>query len=225
MLMTYYIIMEFFCFLAIAFLKITNSFPSYILHFFTILPSIITLIYLFLTKKFSKKFFSFPINSFFFTLGGDFFLIYSLKSLGIYLFLLLQINYYFYLTKTKNNKGLLLFLILNFICLLLYRDKFLFIEGALYAFFSLNNIIKSIYAFSQNKLPKLYLLAFLFLFICDFNLFFLTILKDLPITSVNFTSFFLTEWLSYILFQITLVYLLHANKPSYPIVNNLSSYR
>lgn len=210
--MTRYIIMEFFCFLSITIIKITNSFNKSLLNFFTLLPSILTIIYLLKSNNIIKIKQSFPIKGLLLAFCGDFFLIYFLKPLGIYLFLLLQIAYHHFLTKNANNKFILFFLLINFLFILFYQEKILIIEGSLYALVSLNNIIKTIYYFALNKITKLYLLAFLFLFICDFNLFFLTFLEKYNINSINLNYFFLSEWLSYIFFQITLVYLTNLEK-------------
>lgn len=135
---------------------------------FRIGPTIISVIYIFITKIKKEKINIYLILSIIFSLCGDIlFLSIDKHTLGIASFIIVQMYYLFFL-RGKSSKISLLILI-NFIISIIFGKKVQIIESVIYVIFFIINITFLIKNIKTKKISPLFLVALLSLLICDIN--------------------------------------------------------
>lgn len=142
----------------------------------------------------------------FFTLIADlFFLIIDNHSIGISIFILVQVLYYLYL---NNNKILLNISFINILIVLILQNKILMIESIIYGVIQLINIYNYHKESKINKKLNILKYSLILLFLCDLSILFKSIIK---INIFNITLD-IVEWLFYIISQMIVTIYIKSNK-------------
>lgn len=171
-----------------------------ILNIIKFIPILINLIVVINKKSYLKI-------CIFFTLIADlFFLIIDNHSIGISIFILVQVLYYLYL---KDNKLLLNISFINILVVLILQNKILMIESIIYGLIQLINIYNYHKESKINKKLNILKYSLILLFLCDLSILFKSIIK---INIFNITLD-IVEWLFYIISQmIVTIYIIKSNK-------------
>ena len=181
--------------------KIFFSTQTNLLNVLTFLPILTTALYTSKYRHQIEKGSKILYVAILFAIFGDLFLIYINNVYGIFFFFLSQICYYLYLTDYKNKEGIALLTTINFICCTILKENMLFLEAFVYAVVSIVTCVISTKKVRKRKIPFAYYISFVFLYICDTNLFLLSCISEFRL-SVDTTFFYVLEWISYISFQI-----------------------
>lgn len=171
-----------------------------ILNIIKFIPILINLIVVINKKSYLKL-------CIFFTLIADlFFLIIDNHSIGISIFILVQVLYYLYL---KDNKLLLNISFINILIVLILQNKILMIESIIYGLIQLINIYNYHKESKINKKINILKYSLILLFLCDLSILFKSIIK----INIFIITLDIVEWLFYIISQmIVTIYIIKSNK-------------
>lgn len=180
--------------IAYLFLILINFILNKYSEIFRIGPTIMSVIYISISKNKKEKPNIYLILSMIFSLSGDiFFLLIDRHTLGIASFIIVQMFYFFFL-KEKSNKILFLVL-LNFIISIIFGEKILIIEAIVYAIIFITSIITAFKSVKNKEISPLFLIALFSLLTCDINV---AILNKIDLSkSLRFLCSSI-EWINYI---------------------------
>ncbi len=178
-----------------------------VLDLLTFLPIFFTAIYMFANKKIISKQDKLLYLALLIAVLGDIFLIYINNVYGIYSFLLIQLIYFYYFNNEKVKISYLIYIALLVLitCLLLGHSS-LIIEGVIYFVIFARNLYSTLNYQEHTKKTLLILIGFIFLAVCDTNVFLVSCLQEYNILPLLEKIFFTIEWTAYISFQVIISY-------------------
>lgn len=216
--MFFYIFFQIILLFLIVILKSLN-FDTNTIKVLTTIPITLTLFFNTINKY--KNLSQFMYIALFMAFLGDLAFLYYNNSLGILFFCLTALFYYLFLNKVRPRKITYFLIFISFIWCFMIPQKFIFILIPFYCFISLINLIKSLKLIIKKQLNILYFISFIYLAICDLNLFLIFLLKHYNVFTEFIDIIFIIEWTFYLFFQIILTSILQ-NKNKNQLIYSLT---
>lgn len=160
-MLSLYIFTEF-LFLVLIIINKLSVGDIFLISIFKFVPILLNILFSFIKKVDEKLRFALLVTA----IADFIFLFIDNCTLGISFFVLVQIIYYLYLSKSKNKVILFLSLI-NIMLVFLFQEKLLIIESIIYSLFILVNIFKSCKLSKTDKEIKLVKYSLILLLLCD----------------------------------------------------------